>query len=253
MPIKDLFTYKELEHLGLTGKKADIFCILLEEGILGATDISIKSGIKRTTAYDLLNELCIQGVVDINHNGKIKNYKLKNPKNFQYRAKEKLLAIDNLLPKLTKIYEKTPGKPKFRYFEGIDGYIQINKELLQLNRGDQYYYFDVGMTMINRRGVSNLKRFVNERISRGIWSNSIRVKEAEIDAHFLKGSPGNLRRVRFFPKKVSPDFTAMYIFNNKVAFVPTKTESYSIIIDSAELAFSMKILWDIIWEISLTI
>ncbi len=250
MGTRDIFSDKELESLNLEGKKGDVFCVLLDQGSLTASEISFKSGIKRTTCYDLLNELLIQGAIEVNESGKTKKYRVIDPKHFKHEAKQRLLAIEEILPRINKIYENAPGKPRVRYFEGMDGYIKICEELLELNRGDEYYYFDVAMSMIDRRGISNLKKYVNERINKGIWSNSIRVKNSEVDAFFLASAKKNLRRVRYFPREISTDFTAMYIYNGKVGFVPTKSESYSMIIDSPELFSSMKILWDIIWEIS---
>ena len=251
MSLNSFLSDTEIESLNLTGKKGLIYAVLLQNGSLSASDIATLAGLKRTTVYDILTELYNLELIEINSNGKKKIYRAKNPKKLLIKAEKNLNLINGLLPKLQRLYENTPGKPNFRYFEGLEGYFQINKELLELNSGDEYYYFDAGMSMIDRRGIANLQKYVKERISKGIWSNAIRVREHEIDADFLKGAPYNLRRVRFFPKRINADFTAIYIYNNKVAFVPTKTESYSMIIDSAELAFSMKILWDIIWDISL--
>lgn len=251
MLLNNILSENELRSLNLTGKKGDIYTVLLNNGNLGAADIATLAGLKRTTVYDLLLDLYNLGLIDINMNGSKKTYRARSPKNLLSKAQENLKLINNILPKLQKIYENTPGKPRFRYFEGMEGYIQINKELLELNKGDEYFYFDAGMSMIDRMGTANLQQYVKKRIEKGIWSNSIRVKESEIDATFLKGSPHNLRRVRFFPKKINSDFTAIYIYNNKVGLVPTKSEAYSMIIDSPELAFSMKILWDVIWDISL--
>jgi sugar-specific transcriptional regulator TrmB len=239
----------DLEHAGLKGKNATVYLALLQLGTASAYEISVATGIKRPTTYDILSELSSSGLVTMNDTGKKRHYTVGDPRNLKRQPEKQLSVIDTILPELKALYNEGERKPHIRYFEGIEGLTFIHEELLKVESG-VYYYFDAGMKMLDLLGAAYLKKFVARRLERNIWSYSIRVKEAEVDIPYLLSSTDYRRSVRYFPHPVDPNFTSIYIYDGCVGLASSKKESYALIIESHEFHRSMKTIWDIVWQIA---
>ncbi|MDC7124593.1 MAG: helix-turn-helix domain-containing protein [Spirochaetales bacterium] len=243
-------TENELMNAGLSGKQATVYLALLNTGKASATQLARETGIKRTSIYDITAELLQRGIIAVNNkDARGRYFYALDPENLKEKPRETLNVIDKILPDLISIYESSPEKPGVRFFEGAAGLKKIHEELLEVKSGE-YFYFDVGIKMIDLLGADYLKNFVKRRVERGIWSNSIRLKDAEVDVDFLKGGEDNLRNVRFFPELSRTDFISMYIYDNKLGIASSRKEGYGIIIKSDELASSMKIIWDMVWKLA---
>jgi hypothetical protein len=68
----------------------------------------------------------------------------------------------------------------------------------------------------------------------------------------LAGDP-KLREVRYFPKMIPPHCPDLYIYDQKLAILMAGGEGFALIIESQELSTLMGVIWDMIWEISLTL
>jgi len=240
----------ELIEAGLSEKQAAIYMTLLQLGRANAAQISRETGIKRTTVYDISTDLMHRGLIAVNNKeSRSRYFYVLDPENLKEQPRQTLNMIDRILPELKTMYENSPNKPNIRYFDGPSGLKQIHDELLEIRSGE-YFYFDVGIKMIDLLGADYLKNFVTKRIERGIWSNSLRVRNAEVDLDFLKGSRQNLRNVRFFPQASRTDFISLYIYDGRLGIASSNKEGYGLIIESEELSASMKIIWDLVWNLS---
>ena len=89
-------------------------------------------------------------------------------------------------------------------------------------------------------------------MQKGIQVNAIRIKSKEI---FIKGWQGGkefLRDLRFFPTDKKDYYVNICLYDNKVAISSSSKESYVLIIESQELATSLKFIWQIVWNVSKT-
>lgn len=116
---------EKLTSLGLQENEAKIYLALLELGQGTVTQISRKAGLNRTTGYDILERLGINGLINRARAGKKKIvYVAESPAHLkQYLEDKKRLyerRIDeckNLLPDLQSLY-KTEIKPVIKFAEG---------------------------------------------------------------------------------------------------------------------------------------
>ncbi len=124
---------KYIDKAGLSEKEAHIYSTLLSMGGAGyPSKIALKSGLKRSTAYKVLLDLSIKGLVnEIEKKNKI-YYQLERPQKLLKYAKDRVQIAENhveeiqkILPDLDGLFSLTQGKPKVTYFEGIDGVLEV--------------------------------------------------------------------------------------------------------------------------------
>lgn len=109
-----------LQKIGLSDKEAKIYLALLKFGEASVSDIAEEGGIKRPTAYLILDELRKKGlVIKIPYAKKI-IFKAKSPDELYEQTISNINQFEKVLPKLRSI---SPSKKNIKtlYFEGVDG------------------------------------------------------------------------------------------------------------------------------------
>lgn len=92
-----------LEQFGLAGKKADIYLASLELGSSTVIEIAKKSGVKRTTCYDILLELEKEGFIFETAKGKKRLFSGEDPEKIKSSLSEKERRFSEILPQLKSI------------------------------------------------------------------------------------------------------------------------------------------------------
>lgn len=91
--IAHMILHKNLQALGLSGKEAKIYLAVLELGEASIVALVKKSGIKRTTAYDVIGSLQEKGLVTLTKNKKSVRYLAEDPRVLEHRIEEKKTGI----------------------------------------------------------------------------------------------------------------------------------------------------------------
>ena len=112
---------ESLQKIGLSPKESKIYLSLLSFGSASVSDIADSAGIKRPTAYLILDELRKKGLVlKIPHAKKI-IFQAKQPDELYEQATNNLNDFEKALPKLRSI-NPSPNVVKTFYFEGMEGF-----------------------------------------------------------------------------------------------------------------------------------
>jgi hypothetical protein len=120
-------------------------------------------------------------------------------------------------------------------------------------KGDFYRYFGSLDAQLAVERIENARRSVQKRLQRGIQSRSIRTLESDLDDAIYRAGEEYLREVRYFPKIIPPHSPDLYIYDQKLAILVASGERFALIIESPELSTLMGLLWDMIWDISLSL
>ncbi|PLX26588.1 hypothetical protein C0581_04110 [Candidatus Parcubacteria bacterium] len=123
---------EELQSLGLSENEARIYMSLLELGKGTVTQISKRAGLNRTTGYDILERLGLQGLVNLSISEKKKRFYIPEPphrlrqflENKKRQAERRLVDLKGLLPELQTLYE-TDLKPIIKIAEGKEAMQQL--------------------------------------------------------------------------------------------------------------------------------
>lgn len=244
----DKYLLKSLERLGLSDKEAAVYVTALELGKFSVLALSRKTNIKRPTCYLILDELIKKGLVSTFPQAKKVIYVAEHPNALLKRSADAYQAAKNLMPELQSLINSTSEKPELRVFSGQKGIQHIYE--LMLDEGNDLYYIASTEELVKSAGAEFIDDWIKRRIAKKLKTYRIGVREDEMfEVPLYIGSKENLRTVRYAPKGFTTPYT-MYIFGKKVAFVSTKKDLFGFVVESADLAISMKAMFDVVWSIS---
>ena len=235
-----------LEQINIDGKKAEVYLACLEMG--GATGylLAKKTGLKRPTAYDLINQLMKEGLVYKSIKGKIKYFSPADPEVLISKLKEKEEKIKSIMPALQNLYNSPKTKPFIRYFEGKEGIKEMYEDSLRsCKKGDEILAYVGDDVYENMSGY--IDEYIRRRVGKGIRIRGI-YKEAVLAKNFMEKNREQLREVRILPKKDFPISNEIDIYKNKIAIASYGAEMFGMIIESAEIARSQKAIFELAWK-----
>ena len=236
-----------LRQLGFSANKAELYCALLKRRSGSASELAAAAGIQRTTAYDILRELCEDNMAVMSISGRKRIYHANPPQELHRVLSEKLTQLETVLPVLQSLYFHNEQIPRIRFYEGIEGVRQIYEETIR--QADSEYYYIGGMTdyaeTVGPDFVSDLTR---RRVRKKIWSNGIRIRENETSIGDAVPGKENYRRIRYISGRGMAPSAMLTLFENKTAITSTARENFGVIIESAELYSILKLVWDMLWQ-----
>lgn len=121
---------KDLEQFGLAEKEAKIYLAVLELGEANIQQIAQKSGVKRTTAYDVINSLKEKRLLTEMAKGKKALFSAEDPRKLEGQLDEKKETLKKILPELLSITNLLDKKPTIKFYEGDEGIKEVYKDTL---------------------------------------------------------------------------------------------------------------------------
>jgi len=119
---------EELLAIGLDKKDTDVYLAILALGKGTVSDISRKSGIKRTSVYQHLNVFLEKNLASKTIIKKRVYYRAENPKKLvsllereKQNIENKKERIEKIIPELNILYASSFNKPNIVYYEGKEG------------------------------------------------------------------------------------------------------------------------------------
>ena len=241
---------ESLKSFGLNEKEAKVYLAALEYGPTTILDLATKSGVKRTTIHEFIEPMIQQGFIVATFSGKRKLYNAAPPESLELILQKQTQAIKQLLPDLKFLASKSIQKPKIRYYDGIEGIKLIYEDLLTAK--NEIDYFGSIKDEVDLLGKQFIAKWVKKRIQKGIHVNAIRVREKELPIREWQGGKEYLRDLRYFPTENKGFFVNIFLYDNKILLISSSKESYGLIIESQELATSLKFIFQIVWGVSKT-
>lgn len=243
---------KQLEQFGLEDKKAEVYLACLELGPSSVQSIAQKTGVKRTTIYDILTNLIEQGLITQTIKGKKRLFIAEDPEMIKSLLQKKEREFDQLLPELKSLHFIPGLKPKIRYYEGLDGVKKVLNDTLTSR--EKILRAIVPMKdLIDLIGEDYFNEYTNRRIKLGYHLRVIRptIKEViSIREKYKQGtSKAHFREVNYAPKDFAFSMS-MFLYDHKVILISSKKENFGMIIESEEFAYNQKALFEVLWKIS---
>jgi len=233
---------------GLDEKEAAIYVALLQLGEGSVAEIAHKSGLKRTTVYNLLPHLIEDGLVQtILKKGKRK-YFVEDVRSLETMLKEKETQLSQVLPDLRAMHNIFPFKPKITYFEGTNGLKEMYMDTLKsCQPGDE---------ILSIMGMHNLyeyfdRKFANEYISERA-KKKIRLRmitpRSEEATEATKNNRESLRETKFIHEYPSQFQSDMEIYGNKIALISFSENQMGVIIESKQISEMHRAAFEILWR-----
>jgi sugar-specific transcriptional regulator TrmB len=237
---------QHLVQIGLHETEVKFYLAALEIGPASVRDIAEKAGISRTNAYDVFSRLLEQQLVTQVAGAASRTMLVtaEAPEQLTELFDARRRRLDALMPELRSLHNRTIGKPRIRFFQGIDGIKHVLNDTLDVY--DKKLLGILSMRdLFEVPGRAWMDDFVRRRIAAGVSLRVIRSPVKDIQKVWAQ-SAEDLREVRF----ASPSFVftmTSYIYDNKVAIISSQREDFAMTIESEEFVTMQRNLFEVFW------
>ena len=251
-----------LQSVGLSEKESKIFLILLEKGSLTATDIAREVGMPRTSALLLLDALKEKGFVERVKVGGHFEWEAGALDDIETQVTEKFSLFKESVPDLREIVRAQGFGKKFKVsiLTGASGFLKGYYKLLELKSGERVYVFE---------GTESVREKMKMRDQSIIkWQNAFRESGIIIEilgsresltevkrrkaTDVLRAHENRLIITHELPTHIVDFPTDIAVLPHTVILFIPKPE-IAVIIDSSELAVSLRKIFEGLTMISTTV
>lgn len=238
-----------LESTGLDQQRANIYLAALSRGEATAKEVAEVVGISRTAVYDNLRILEKKGYVRSIREGKRQVFVPLHPNELYKQFESRQKQLKDLLPDFLAMYAEKDTKPFVQLFQGQYAAREVYEDILRVEKKEYVYFSPSELTLqvVNR---SFMEQWVKRRVAKGVSSRSLRVKAKVVpNAPIFNNETEYLRQIRYLHGHMDLK-AAIYIYGNNIGVISTKKEGSAFIIYSPDLAFSLKQIFEFMWQIS---
>ena len=242
-----------LTSIGLSEKEANIYLTLLEIGSQPISVAAKKANINRTTSYLIIDELKRKGLVSTFTKESIKYVTAEPPESIlkflqleQNRLEFQKENIQDHIQDLKNIQHKNANRPKVYFYEGLQGVIQTYQDTLR--EGHTIYAIESDSEMSPEIEDYLNKHYIPERITKKISAKTI-MPDSVTNRKIKSKDKQEYRETKLVKQALFNFKVDLNIYHNKTAFIVFQDNNYmSVIIESDEIANSLKALFQVIWH-----
>lgn len=121
----------KLNAIGLNEKEAKVYLAALSLGPTTAQNIAEIAGIKRTTTYNIIDNLRNLGLMAVNYQGFKKNYSAAPPESLEAAINSKKEILKTVMPDLQSLYNLKGDESSIKYFKGLRACQEVYWGLLE--------------------------------------------------------------------------------------------------------------------------
>lgn len=241
-----MILHKNLQALGLNKKEAGVYLAVLELGEASIGALVKKSGIKRTTAYDIIGSLREKGLLTLTKNKKRTRYLAEDPRVLEHRLEEQKRTFRDMLPELLAITNSIDRKPRIRYYEGLDGIKEVYKDVLR--HPDMELLAWVPEEAVEKFDEQFLNEYyIPRRTEKKIWQRVI-APDMPSMRKYRDLDQQSLRRTRLIPAEKFPLDVEISLYGERKIAVMSFEEGMGMIIESKKLFTTLKSIFEMNWE-----
>ena len=244
---------QELKNLGLSEKETKVYLAVLELGPETAQNIARKAGINRATTYVQIESLKIKGLMSEFEKGKKTFYAAETPERllsllniFEKELNFKKGEIERVLPMLKELFAGSGERPKVRFFEGVEGTKALIDTFFKNINGDIYGFVNLDNLFRLFPEQEYSKEHTQKRIQQGIKSHMIYTRIAGPIENATDHE--KLREAKFIKTELLNLNADISIDTKQVAIFTYSAKSVGIIIESEEIAKTLKAIFMLIWN-----
>jgi len=239
-----------LEAFGLTEKEAAVYAAALELGAATADQLANQSGIKRSTTYLQIEQLQEKGLMSTFEQGRKTLFTPESPENLERllekQKKDIELKQDILkkeLPQLSQLFDSAGERPVVRFYQGKEGIISLREETLKTTEKKFLVISsnDAFQKVLTREERDN---FSERRVKLGIETRLLYTRSA---GKFPESETFKMTKRAYIEPQKLPLGADMVIFDDKVAMMALKGSIVGVLIQSRELATSMRSIFELLW------
>lgn len=241
-----------LEKIGLTEKETKVYLAALELGNATVIALGKKAGINRVTTYVILKSLMHKGLISSLEKGKKTFFVAESPEHLEYILEKeqrdleiKKEALEKTIPELKAIYNISDGKPKVKFYEGIEGLKAMQQDAAKLSVSGETVLAFNPLDLYRENFAS--KEYVKNRLNRQVKIKVIYTsKNGPVSDELNKKEN---REARFIPME-------KFMFHSIIDIHPgSRVKMYSfkpmftgVVIEDKKIAETMESIFKLAWE-----
>ena len=237
-----------LTHIGLSEKSAAIYLGLLSLGEATASEIAKRSGLKRTTVYNIIPELLAQGAIRTALRRGRRVYFVEDTRHLREAFEHKLALVDGLLPELAKLHRVLGNRTKVFAFEGERGVRDFFLDTIRhTNRGETIREIVGPHAFYSSLPQDLIASYVPQRVKKGIHIRIIASRSA-ISSQLAQRAGSELRQIRFTAHEAPGFRAASLIYGNRVGYISLQDDFAGVSLESETIAAMQRDIFDALWE-----
>jgi sugar-specific transcriptional regulator TrmB len=233
----------DLIRLGFTDKEAQVYMALIQYGASPASTLARRTNIKRTSMYDILNNLLEKNLVRTYKQGAHTYFVIDDIQKLAYQEKQRLNLAESLVKTLKDSQNLNQGI-QVQHYKGIEGYREIYEDILRIKPKEMtgWIHLDEFLSAIDPK---REEEWTKERISSGIYARLI-MQNTALTQNFQSDDHKSNRETRFVPKG-RPFKTSCLLYDNYIAFFDSNNDITGIRIHNPQLFQMQKAIFEMNW------
>ncbi len=247
-----------LSLMGVTREESRVYLRLASTGPTSVGALARGVGKPRSTLYSLLRRLSEQGLVTESIKRGVVAFHAEEPDRLLQLFQERIEALEKgreelkeILPKLRRSRKHVSITPRLTLHEGKEGLKNVLRDMLLYHDLQTCALWPIRQ-MIKVLSAEFFELHNQRRIQNRIYTRAIWPKEEVVDLKrypFLGTGARFEREIRIAPADMH--FSLGYwIYGSKVAFLASQSESYGFLVESDELAETLRAQFELIWKSS---
>lgn len=241
-----------LSDFGLNKNQSVIYTTLLQMGSGNIQEIVHKAGVKRTTAYSVLDVLADKKMASIVYKKGHRIYVAEDPRKLpdmlliqKQEVENKQKQIKTLLPQLSSLYNPGGPKPSIRYYEGVEGIKKVMDETLETDPKRETIAYSTASDIHKYLGSDWVYGYLERRAKAGIRQRAI-IEDSPMGRKHKANDAKELRQTRLVPQN-KYQFNLQYgVYGNKVMLISFR-DLFGVIIDSKAVAETQRAIFELAW------
>jgi len=235
-----------LQNFGLNEKEAKIYLTLLPLKKATAYVVSIQSGIKKSTTYNILEILVNKGFA-LKIPSDDKNYYIaKSPKECFFAAREKLVSIEEIIPELLAMQKNDEEKATVSYYEGMDGIKESYHRIFKKVKDKEIVGFYAHGKDSPNDLVKSWDWWTKKRKEKNIKVRGITTRDAS-NEEYLTEQEKNLSNIKSLPMEEYNSNVSVEIYDKFTQIISSRNLQ-SILIENSDIANVLRQIFEIVWK-----
>ncbi len=240
-----------LLETGLNESQAKAYAALLEAESLTPPQLAATIGVARTNAYELMDQLLDMDLIAKHEQGSKLAYSAKSPVALkqlllkqQISVREKSHKLDGILPELLSTYRLVKDQPGVLYLEGETGLTTLFDDIIRQN--DELLIFPSARDRDNPEIAAAIDTQIERQIAAGVKVRTLYPTTNKLDVATVASLAKRQVSVRYINR---PDLPAqVMIYGGNVAFSTFGQSMVTTIITNTEIAQTMRLMFEALWE-----
>lgn len=242
------YLVRVLTNVGLSENQACVYLACLKLGTASIWDISLISGVKRTTCYVVMGDLISRGLASTSEDSKKSLYSVVTPNELFFNLKIKQNQLAESMGELNALTSKSHARPHVRMFEGASGVEQAYKLTLNLPEGEEILIYGTPTIYLNYQEMIN--EYVKQRVEGKIKVRAL-IADTPLGREVIEEDEKILRKVRLFSKEIFDQQTEINILPDSIIYIAhSEEEPFATVIENSTLAREEKNRFELLWNIA---